>query len=143
MMTEEQIVLVKKTWRIFRDINPRVVGAVFYGKLFTGNASIKRMFPAQMEEQYKKLMDMLSTIVARLDKLHELTPDIAAMAQRHVEYGVKPEQYKKVGEALLWTLQQGLGKDWNEEVKNAWLTCYTVLADAMINASSQKHPEHS
>jgi hemoglobin-like flavoprotein len=143
MITEEQIILIKKTWRALRDVNPEVIGSAFYGKLFTDTPSLRRMFLSKMDEQYKKLMDMLSTIVARLDKLDELAPEIAAMAQRHVEYGVKPEQYAKVGEALLWTLQQGLGKDWNEEVSAAWLACYTMLADTMINASSQKQTIHS
>ena len=62
--------------------------------------------------------------------------DIAAMAQRHVAYGVKPAQYKKVGEALLWTLEQGLGNDYTPQVKEAWTKCYTTLANAMINASA-------
>jgi hemoglobin-like flavoprotein len=94
------------------------------------------MFPKDMEQQYQKLIDMLNAIIIRLDKLEELTEEIAAMAQRHVQYGVRPAYYKLIGTALLWTLQKGLGNDWNEEVKNAWATCYKILADTMINSSS-------
>jgi hemoglobin-like flavoprotein len=97
------------------------------------------MFPKDMEQQYKKLIEMLNGIVIRLDRLDELTEEIAAMAQRHVQYGVRPAHYKLVGKALLWTLQKGLGNDWNDDVKTAWTTCYTILADTMINSSSLMH----
>jgi hemoglobin-like flavoprotein len=134
-MTKEEIILIKRTWKLFREINPVVVGDTFYSKLFLDNPSIRKMFPKEMNQQYQKLIDMLSTVVGRLDNLEDLSGDIAAMAQRHVSYGVKPAQYQKIGEALLWTLEQGLGKDFTPEVKEAWTKCYTTLADAMINAS--------
>ena len=135
-MTKEEIILIKRTWKLFREINPVVVGDTFYSKLFLDNPSVRKMFPKEMNQQYQKLIDMLSTIVGRLDNLEELSSDIAAMAQRHVAYGVKPAQYQKVGEALLWTLEQGLGKDYTPEVQEAWTKCYTTLADAMINATA-------
>ena len=135
-MTSEQILLVKKTWKVFRGISPETVGDLFYSKLFTDNPSLRKMFPTNMQQQYQKLIDMLNAIVIRLDRLDALTEEIAAMAQRHVQYGVRPAHYKLVGTALLWTLQKGLGEDWTNEVKNAWTTCYTILADTMINSSS-------
>jgi hemoglobin-like flavoprotein len=134
-MTAEQTILIKKTWKMFRSIDPALVGDAFYSKLFSDTPALRKMFPKNMNEQYRKLMDMLSTVVARLDNLNELTDDIAAMAQRHVQYGVRPAHYKLVGKALLWTLEQGLGNDWTEEVKEAWITCYTILSETMINAS--------
>jgi hemoglobin-like flavoprotein len=138
-MTEDQIALIKKTWRLFRDINPVLIGDTFYSKLFADNPALRKLFPKYMNEQYKKLIDMLSTIVARLDHLEDLSEEIAAMARRHVQYGVKPEYYKPVGTALLWTLQKGLNKDWTEEVKEAWTECYNTLANTMIKASSPQH----
>ncbi len=135
-MTEEQIHLVKKTWKVFRGIDPHVIGDTFYSKLFTDQPGLRKLFPKNMDDQYRKLIDMLSTVVGRLEKMDELSDDIAAMAHRHVQYGVRPAHYKLVGNALLWTLKQGLGKDWTPEVHTAWTTCYTAIADTMINASS-------
>jgi hemoglobin-like flavoprotein len=135
-MTDQEIILIKRTWKMFRSIDPVLVGDAFYSKLFNDTPALRKMFPKNMDEQYRKLMDMLSTVVARLDNLNELTDDIAAMAQRHVQYGVRPAHYKLVGKALLWTLEQGLGNDWTDEVKKAWSTCYSVLSDTMINAAS-------
>jgi hemoglobin-like flavoprotein len=82
---------------------------------------------------------MLSVIVGRLDRLEELTEEIKQLAIRHVQYGVKEQHYKAVGSALLWTLRQGLGNDWNEKVNEAWTTCFQILSEIMINASGYKN----
>ena len=136
-MKESDILLVKRSWRVFREIDPAVIGDAFYSKLFSYNPSLRKMFPVNMTLQYQKLMDMINTIIARLDKLNELNDEISAMAQRHVQYGVRPGHYKLVGNALLWTLKKGLGNDWTNEVESAWTKCYSLLSDAMILASEE------
>jgi hemoglobin-like flavoprotein len=137
-MTEDEIILVQRTWKIFRCIEPRLVGDVFYSKLFMMQSDLRKMFPATMEHQYKKLTDMISTIVARLDKPDEIAEDIAALGRRHAGYGVKPQHYKLVGKALLWTLQQGLGNDWTKEVEAAWIKCYAFLSNTMVTAAMEQ-----
>lgn len=137
-MTDHQIFLVKKSWIEFQRIDPVLVGDVFYSKLFMISPRLKHMFHISTEEQSKKLVEMLNMIVGRLDRFNELTQDIKTLALRHVGYGVKPEHYDAVGVALIWTLQQGLGKDWNEEVRKAWTECYALLSGTMIEAASSK-----
>jgi len=137
-MTKEQILLIKKTWSIFREIDPVMVGDVFYSKLFFDMPYLEKLFHTPREEQSRKLIEMLSVIVGRLDNLEELTEEIKQLAIRHVQYGVKEHHYKAVGTALLWTLQQGLGRDWNEEVNEAWASCFHILSTTMINASGYK-----
>ncbi len=132
-ITPEQVQLIKKTWKIFRAIDPAIVGDTFYSKLFAENSSLRRMFPRNMDAQYRKLMDMLNIIVAKLDSLDDLAADITAMAVRHAEYGVRPAHYKLAGDALLWTLQQGLGQDWTPAIGKAWTDCYTLVAETILN----------
>jgi len=137
-MTTIQIQLIKRSWKIFQQIKPELVGDVVYSKLFADNPSLRKLFPGDMAIQYRKLIHMLNTIVARLDRLDEMHDEITAMAQRHTQYGVRPAHHKMVAKALLWTLEQGLGNDYNEEVKQAWISCYTALAERMINAGREK-----
>jgi hemoglobin-like flavoprotein len=134
-MTEDQILVVKKTWKIFREIDPVLIGDVFYSKLFVDLPEVKHLFKIPRAEQSKKLVEMISVIVGRLDRLDELTEEIKQLAIRHVGYGVKVAHYKAVGEALLWTLRQGMGRDWNKEVESAWQACYKILSDTMIKAA--------
>ena len=136
-MTEAEIRIVKQSWRTLRAIDPTIVGDLFYSKLFMANPSLRNMFPKKMDAQYNKLMDMLSVIIARLDRIDELSNDIAAMARRHVHYGVRPAHYKLVGNALLWTLKQGLGQDWTPNVEKAWAECYGLLSGVMMKAAEK------
>lgn len=133
-MNNHQIELVKKTWRIFREIDPVLVGDVFYSKLFLDVPQIKHLFKSSSQQSIK-LVEMMNIIVGRLDRLEEITDSIKELAKRHVDYGVKPGHYIAVGNAMLWMLEQGLGKDWNEEISGAWSACYKILSDTMIEAS--------
>lgn len=134
-MNAQQILLIKKTWTIFQKIDPVLIGEVFYEKLFTLQPSFQRMFHTSRQVQSKKLIDMLSTIVNRIDALEALTTELKQLAWRHVNYGVKPEYYHSVGIALMWTLEQGLGNDWNQDVSEAWKACYHSIAASMIEAT--------
>lgn len=134
-MKESEIRLVKRSWKVFREMDPAVIGDAFYSKLFSRNHSLRKMFPDDMTQQYQKLIAMINIIIARIDRPEELEEQVSAMARRHVQYGVRPAHYKLVGDALLWTLQQGLGNDWTPEVGAAWSKCYSFLAESMICAS--------
>ena len=137
MVTTIDIALIKKSWIYVRKIKPEILGDVFYTKLFYDHPELRKMFPHEMEEQNKKLIDMLNVIIERLEDLDELKDEIIAVAKRHVDYGVKTEHYNMVGTALLWTLQKALGKDWTDELKSAWINCYTELSGTMISAASK------
>ncbi|MEO6000899.1 MAG: globin domain-containing protein [Chitinophagaceae bacterium] len=134
-MTQQQVILVQKSWRLFRNIKPEFIGDVFYSKLFSEKPALKRLFKNPMSNQYKKLTDMLSMLVGRLHNFSEVEEDLRQLAKRHVGYGVKAIHYQLVGDALLWTMEHGLGKDWNDEIKEAWASCYKRLSDTMIEAS--------
>lgn len=82
------------------------------------------MFKGPMDAQHKKLIDMLSFIVAFIDQPDKLLPEVVEMVKRHEGYGAKPAHYEAVGEVLLWTLEKGLGKQWNNTVADAWAACY-------------------
>ena len=64
-------------------------------------------------------------------RLFEIAPEVKPL----FSYGVKPEHYNKVGTALLWTLEQGLGEAYTPEVDAAWKHTYQILSDAMIGAA--------
>jgi len=134
-MTTKQIELVKNTWAIVASLDAVVVGNLFYNRLFEIAPELKAMFRAPVEEQSKKLISMIAYVIHKLDKLDDIITEVAKLARRHVTYGVEPAHYLVVGGALIWTLEQGLGEHWNEEVREAWVKCYTTLSNAMIEAA--------
>ena len=92
-----------------------------------------------MKEQGAKLMKMLNTAVNGLDNVEAMIPALQDLGRR-VGYGVKDEDYDKVGEAFLWTLGQGLGEAFTDDVKDAWVVTYTTVADVMKAAAAEITP---
>ena len=135
-MTATNIELVKKSWALVAAIDMETVGMLFYNRLFEIAPEVKPMFSkSAMPEQSKKLLTMLSYIIAKLDKLEDILDEVAKLAQRHEGYAVKEEHYTAVGTSLLYTLELGLGAQWTRELKLAWTEVYTILSSAMINAT--------
>src|SRR6185369_1444239 len=122
-MTSYQINLIKSSWKAVSEMDPVTVGGLFYNRVFEIAPAARSMFRQPMEEQSKKLLTTLSFIINKLDKLDDIVNEVIKLANRHVDYGVRPEHYAIVGTALLWTLEQGLGTNWNDELKQAWEEC--------------------
>lgn len=135
-MTPEQIDLVQSSWA---KVAPQAkeTATLFYGRLFEIAPEVKPLFPTDMEEQGKKLMQVLGMAVGSLTKLEELLPTVKQLGVKHVDYGVEDVHYDSVGAALLWTLEQGLGDDFTPETKEAWTITYVTLADVMKGAAAE------
>ncbi len=134
MLTEAQVKMVQDS---FTKVEPiaDTAASIFYDRLFTVAPEVKPLFAgADMSEQGKKLMTMIDTAVRGLTHLEKIVPAVQKLGVRHIEYGVKKEHFEPVGASLLFTLEKGLGEDWNDELHAAWATTYQVLADTMIAA---------
>jgi hemoglobin-like flavoprotein len=130
-MTPIQIDLVQSSFAKVAPISD-AAAALFYGRLFEIAPELKPLFHGDMAEQGRKLMMTLGVVVNGLKNLDAILPTAKALAIRHVGYGVKAADYGPVGEALIWTLEKGLGPDFTAEVKNAWLAAYGALSGVMI-----------
>jgi hemoglobin-like flavoprotein len=126
----EQQELVRTTFARLA-VMPEVAGALFYERLFGANPSFRPLFKNDMRIQGVKLMTMLAMVVYNLPDPGQILPAIRDLAVRHVEYGVKLADYDALREALLWTVEQALGKDFRPSVREAWTVCYDELADEM------------
>lgn len=135
-MTPTQVQLVQTTWEKVVPIAD-TAAALFYGKLFELDPSLKPLFTSDIKEQGKKLMQMITVAVRGLNDLGKLVPAVQELGRRHVGYGVKDEHYATVGTALLWTLEKGLGDAFTPDVKEAWATVYGILADTMKKAAAE------
>ncbi|MFY0598482.1 MAG: hemin receptor [Cyclobacteriaceae bacterium] len=113
-----------------------VAADIFYTQLFELDPALKPLFKGDIKEQGAKLMTMIAAAVKGLDDLGGLVPVVQDLGKRHVGYGVTDAHYDTVGAALIFTLEKGLGDDWNDELKDAWVTVYTVLADTMKAAAA-------
>ena len=135
-MTPEQKTLVQESFGKVAPIADQAA-ALFYRRLFELDPGVKPLFKTDLDEQGRKLMQMIATAVNGLDDLEALVPAVQDLGRRHVAYGVKDEHYETVGTALIWTLEQGLGEDFTPETQAAWVTGYGVLATTMKDAAAE------
>ena len=133
-MTPKQIARVQSSWAKVESISDQAA-ALFYDRLFTQNPALKKLFRGDMEEQGQKLMSMIGVAVKGLDRLDSIVPAVQRLGARHKDYGVTPADYDAVGQALLWTLGQGLGDAFDSETQKAWTAAYGLLATTMIEAA--------
>jgi nitric oxide dioxygenase len=130
-MTPDQVKAIQDSFQLVAPISDQAA-ALFYGRLFEIAPAVKPLFRGDMTEQGRKLMATLAVVVNGLGNLEAVLPAASALAKRHVDYGVKAEDYTPVGAALLWTLEQGLGEHWTQQLAEAWGAAYTLLSDYMI-----------
>lgn len=138
-MTPEQVKLVQDS---FKKVVPIAGTAadLFYDRLFAIAPEVRSLFPNDLTEQKKKLIQMLATAVTNLHQVETILPAVEDLGRRHVTYGVTAKHYEPVGAALLWTLEQGLGSDFTPPVKAAWTETYMTVAGVMTKAAEAAQP---
>lgn len=116
---------------------------LFYKRLFEIRPDYRAYFKGDMPAQKRKLVAMLSFIVKAVDWPDSAWRDqvevdqdlfliVLALGRRHSDlYAIPDAAYDAVGEALIWTLDYGLGKAFTPEVRAAWTQLYTLLALTM------------
>lgn len=142
MIIEADKQIIKDTWRLVVPIADTAAD-LFYKRLFELQPSYQQYFKGDMKEQKRKLLAMLGFIVKSLDWPESAWRDdvadeddlflvVLALGRRHSElYHIPDASYATVGEALLWTLDYGLGKKFDAPARAAWTKVYTLVANTM------------
>ncbi|WP_322096647.1 globin family protein [Pelagibius sp.] len=138
-LSAREIELVQESFAVVETIAEQAA-ALFYDRLFEIDPSTKPLFKGNMVAQGRKLMAVLKTAVVGLNNLEKLVPAIKVLGQRHHAYGVELKHYESVGNALLWTLKQGLQEALTPEVETAWAKTYGVLAEVMMKGAQEPPP---
>ncbi len=67
-----------------------------------------------------------------------LTEIMTELGTKHVVYGVKPDMFPIMGDALVWTLKEMLGDKFTEESEESWKETYGALSADMIRSMVSK-----
>jgi nitric oxide dioxygenase len=86
--------------------------------------------------QAQKLANAVYAYATRIDRLDELTAAVNAIAHRHVESRILPEQYPLIGQKLLQAMKDVLQDAATDEVMAAWAEAYDALANIFIQTEN-------
>jgi hemoglobin-like flavoprotein len=105
----------------------------FYELLFAAHPEVRALFHRSSPgAQNKMFAQKLVAIVDHIDDPAWLGRELSRLATNHIDYGVKPEMYPWVGEALIATLAEACGPAWTPEAEQAWTAAYSSLVKAIL-----------
>jgi NAD(P)H-flavin reductase/hemoglobin-like flavoprotein len=111
--------------------------AYFYARLFLQRPVLRDLFPPAMDEQRDRLFRSLARIVDSLGTPEEMATYLAHLGKDHRKYGVEPDMYEAVGEALIATLRAFAGDAFTSDAASAWGTAYAAASALMIRAAEE------
>ena len=123
----------------FKKAAPRAAQLVeiFYDKLFDLDSTLRPLFASDISVQRTKLASMLTIVVDVVDKPDVLLDAAEKLGQRHAFYGVSPDDFEPVGQALIYSLGEILGDDFTYDVETAWGELYGIVSKKAIQGLTQ------
>jgi hemerythrin-like metal-binding protein len=121
------------------------LGTLIFQKLFEIAPDTRRLFKGDLEQQKLKFVNVFDGYIRTTHKSHFFSPvtkndgqafipGIKALGARHeIEYGVRPEHYGYMREAVLYAIETLFAEDYTDEIGTAWAETYDTLAEAMQN----------
>ena len=105
---------------------------LFYEILFRDHPDLRPLVHRNsLSAQRKMLGHTLMAVVDHFDDPAWLRATLAPMGRDHLAYGVTPQMYDWVGEALLAALAEVCAAEWTPEHAAAWQAAYVVIAREM------------
>ncbi len=103
----------------------------FYDRVFEMAPKVKGLFRKNMTDQGRLLTHMLGGIVYSLSRPEHLTSGLKKLGENHSAYGVEPEYYPVVKQALMETIDETLGDLKTDKTMPAWSQALDNVIDVM------------
>uniref|UniRef100_A0A3B3DTC9 X globin n=1 Tax=Oryzias melastigma TaxID=30732 RepID=A0A3B3DTC9_ORYME len=115
---EEQIQMIKDSWKVIRDDIAKV-GIIMF---FITNMTCFQSF---------RVMSFIEKSVARLDQPERLEALAVELGKSHYHYNAPPKYYNYVGAEFICAVQPILKEQWTTELEKAWKTMFQFVTALM------------
>lgn len=133
-MDKRQIKLVEQTFAQIAARGDPVVD-VFYSELRGFDPKLGELVASGLAAQRRTLLTTIETIVSHLGQPRRILEPAQKLAVRSLVFSTLSQQTSFVGNALLRTLKRELGAGYTDDVRDAWISAYRLVADAMREAA--------
>ena len=131
-LTASQIQIITDSYALIRR-EPVSYSKTFYYRLLHEHPFTRVLFPDDLSRQVEAFRQTVDALVEQIDNLPMLRPTLAALAKRHVEYGVKVQHYEIVGAVLIDSFGEILADRFTPAMRNAWEALYAATAGVMVS----------
>lgn len=133
------VALLRETFERAKKENggATALGMSFYARLFEKYPAVRPLFSTPPQEQHKKLIASIASIVGAVEKPDLLLPFLHAMGIRHLKYRTENSHYAAVSENLVAVLSDHLSKEgeWTDEMRTTWEAALKTVSEIMIEAA--------
>ena len=112
----------------------------FYHRLFRTHPELRRLFPTDMTNQKKKLVDSLVMVVQNLREPTVVRARLEELGRGHVGYAVQAAHYPLVREALVGAMAEVAGADWNADMHAEWTGAIDLVGSIMLDGAAVSGP---
>jgi nitric oxide dioxygenase len=141
-MTPAQMRLLQSSLALIAPVADQI-GASMYQRLGERASAVWTLFGSRKDVRGKILDSFAEFVAVQHRSLLTLPvtasantevsiPVIAGLAARHASWGVRPEHFPAIKEALLWSLNERLGQRLDAETAAVWSLAYDLMTEAMI-----------
>ncbi|KAK5618037.1 hypothetical protein CRENBAI_023197 [Crenichthys baileyi] len=142
--SEEQIQMVKDSWKVIRDDIAKV-GIIMFVRLFETHPECKDVFflfrdvqdlerlrtNRELRAHGLRVMSFIEKSVARLDQPERLEALAVELGKSHYHYNAAPKYYNYVGAEFICAVQPILKERWTTELEEAWKMMFQYLTSLM------------
>ncbi|XP_029937787.1 x globin [Myripristis murdjan] len=143
-LTEQQIQMIKESWKVIRDDIAKV-GIIMFVRLFETHPECKDVFflfrdvedlerlrtSRELRAHGLRVMSFIEKSVARLDQLERLETLALELGKSHYRYNAPPKYYSYVGAEFICAVQPILKDRWTPELEEAWKTMFLYVTGLM------------
>jgi len=152
---EQTEAAVLRSWELVQKLGVNNVGEMVKNSLFDLAPHLVELFPPEVRHKYRewtadeefdetdirkcsglrklfgKVVSAVGYAVSGFQDPLRMVPMLTSLGARHSTYGVTPEHWDLLGEALIRTLKLCLADAFTPEVEAAWTTVYRFVASVM------------
>ena len=145
MLSIQDIKTVQSTLPLIEQAGAAVTEH-FYTRMFTHNPELKDIFNLSNQHSGRQKLALFEAIVAyakNLDNPAVLAHAIERIANKHVSFDIKADDYDIVGHHLIETMRELLSHHFTQAVEQAWGKAYGILANIFISREEQLYSQRA
>ena len=144
MLDNRTIEIVKSTLPLLENAGVEVTDH-FYKRMFSHNPELKDIFNLANQATGRQQFALFSAVAMyakHIDDLGALGELVERVAHKHVSFDIQPDQYQIVGHHLIETLREMAPEEFTDEVADAWVQAYGLLAKVLIGREQDIYSEY-
>ncbi|KAI5460223.1 globin-like protein [Mariannaea sp. PMI_226] len=138
-LSYKQVQLVKGTIPALRE-QGETITTIFYETLLRDHPELNNVFNRVNMingRQPRALCRVIIRFASNIHNISELIPQLERTCNKHCSLGVEPEHYEVVAAYLISAFGDVLGDAMTEDIRDAWVKAYYVLARMLTTREAQ------